>query len=92
MGTSISSSILRGITRDAAILILKELNIQVQERDVSLSELFAADEVFGTGTASEISPIIEINGREVGDGRPGPLTNKIEAKFKEFIEKNGTPV
>jgi branched-chain amino acid aminotransferase len=89
---SITSSILRGITRDAVILLLKELNIRIQERDISLSELFAADEVFGTGTASEISPIIEINGREVGDGKPGPLTSRIDAEFKEYIEKMGTPV
>ena len=89
---STTSSILRGITRDVVIFILKELNVQVQERDVSLSELFAADEVFGTGTGSEISPIIEINGREVGDGRPGPVTNKIETEFKAFIEKTGTSV
>ena len=83
---------MRGITRDVVIFILKELNIQVQERDVSLSELFAVDEVFGTGTGLEISPIIEINGREVGDGRPGPVTNKIETEFKAFIEKTGTSV
>jgi branched-chain amino acid aminotransferase len=89
---STTSSILKGITRDVVIHLLKELNIPIQERDISLSELFTADEVFGTATGSEISPIIEINGRKIGDGQPGPITNKIEEKFKEFIEKAGTPL
>lgn len=89
---SITSSILPGITRKVIISLLKELNIQVEERDITLSELFIADEVFGTGTGSGISPVIEINGRVVGDGKPGLITNKIEQKLKDFIEKNGTPI
>jgi branched-chain amino acid aminotransferase len=68
------------------------MNIPVEERDVTVSELFTADEIFGTGTASGISPVIEINGREVGEGRPGPITDKTDIKFKEFITKTGTSV
>jgi branched-chain amino acid aminotransferase len=89
---SVTSSILRGITRDVVIQLLKEMNIPVEERDVTVSDLFTADEIFGTGTASGISPVIEINGREVGDGRPGPITNEIEANLKEFINKTGASV
>jgi branched-chain amino acid aminotransferase len=89
---SISSSILRGITRDVVIHLLKEINIPVEERDITVSELFTADEIFGTGTGSGISPVIEINGREVGDGRPGPITNETEIRLKELIERTGTPV
>jgi len=89
---SITSSILKGITRDVVIQLLKEINLPIEERDVSVSELFTADEIFGTGTGSGISPVIEINGREVGDGRPGPITDKIDIKFKEFINKNGIPI
>ena len=89
---SITSSILRGTTRNVVINLLKELDCQVVERDVSLSELFIADEIFGTGTGSEITPVIEINGRMVGEGKPGPMTTAIEKKFKDFVEKNGTPI
>lgn len=89
---SITSSILRGITRNVVINLLKELDFQVEERDVSLSELFIADEIFGTGTGSEITPIIEINGRIVGEGKPGSITTAIEKKFKDFVESNGTPI
>jgi branched-chain amino acid aminotransferase len=46
----------------------------------------------GTGTGSGISPVIEINGREVGNGRPAPITNEAEIKLKELIERTGTPV
>jgi branched-chain amino acid aminotransferase len=89
---SITSSILRGITRDVVIQLLNEMNITVEERDVTVSELFTADEIFGTGTGSGISPVIEINGREVGDGRPGPTANETEIRLKELIEKTGAPV
>ena len=89
---SVASSILKGITRNVVIDLLKGLKIQIQERDVSLSELFTADEVFGTGTASEISPIIEINGRKIGDGKAGPITNRVEKKFRELIDEIETSV
>ena len=81
-----------GITRNVVIKVLKELHIQTEERDVALSELFTADEVFGTGTGTEISPVVEINGRKVGEGKPGSLTNEIEMRFREFIGRSGTLV
>ena len=89
---SVTSSILKGITRKVVINIANELNIKVEERNVVLSELFTSDEIFGTATGTEISPIIEINGRIVGKGNPGSITNKIEEKFRDVVEKNGTPV
>ena len=87
-----TSSILMGITRNVVITLLKELNFQVEEREITLSELFIADEIFGTGTGTQISPIIEINGRIAGGGSPGNITVQIEEKLKEFIEKSGTPI
>jgi branched-chain amino acid aminotransferase len=83
---STTSSILPGITRKVVIQLLNEMDIKVAERDISLSELFTADEIFGTGSGSGISPVIEINGRPVGSGGPGPLTLKIDDKFNEYIE------
>ncbi|MCX5823768.1 MAG: aminotransferase class IV [Deltaproteobacteria bacterium] len=89
---SIASSILVGITRNVMIRLFKELNYTVEERDVVVSELFTADEIFGTGTGTEITPVIEVNGRKIGEGKPGPVTNRIDEKFKEFKKDNGTPV
>jgi branched-chain amino acid aminotransferase len=89
---SIACSILKGCTRDAVIGISKALELKVEEREITLSELFVADEIFGTGTGTEISPIIEVNGRRVGEGTPGPITNEIERKFSELVLKLGTPI
>lgn len=87
-----TSSILLGITRNVVIKLSSGMGFQVEERDVVLSELFTADEMFGTGTGTEISPIIEINGRIVGEGKPGSITNKIEESFRDFVRNNGTPI
>lgn len=89
---SISSSILRGITRDVVIHLLQEMDIPVEERDVTVSELFTADEIFGTATGSGISPVVEISGREVGGGKAGSVTNEIEMRLKGFINKTGISV
>jgi branched-chain amino acid aminotransferase len=89
---SINSSILNGITRNVVIKLLRDINIPVVERDVTLSELLTADEAFGTGTASEITPILEINGRKIGSKDVGPITEKLESLFKNYIANNSTPI
>jgi branched-chain amino acid aminotransferase len=89
---SITSSILVGVTRNVVIDLLKELNFSIEERDIVVSELFTADEIFGTGTGTEITPVIQVNGRQVGDGKPGAVTNKVDERFEEFKRNNGTPV
>ena len=85
---------LPGITRREVIKWAKELNYQVLERIITPSELFDADEAFFTGTAAEIIPIREINGRIIGDGKPGPITRSLMQEFKKAIEdpKEGTPI
>ncbi|RLC05280.1 MAG: branched-chain-amino-acid transaminase [Deltaproteobacteria bacterium] len=89
---SLNSSVLNGITRKVIINLLRDTNIPVVERDVTLSELLTADEAFGTGTASEVTPILEINGRKIGPIEVGPITEKLEASFKKYIANNGTPI
>ena len=89
---SLASSILVGITRNVLIRLFKESNYSVEERDVIVSELYTADEIFGTGTGTEITPVIEVNGRKIGEGKPGPVTDEMDEKFREFKKDNGTPV
>jgi len=73
---------LEGITRRLVIQILKEeLCVEVVERPVARSELYIADEVFMTGTAAEVTPIVEIDNRPIGDGKVGPLTKKVQELF-----------
>ena len=82
----INEHILEGITRRLVIQILREdLNIEVVERPVARSELYIADEVFMTGTAAEVTPIVEIDNRPIGDGKVGPLTKKVQKLFFDAV-------
>ncbi|MEM1901469.1 MAG: branched-chain-amino-acid transaminase [Candidatus Nezhaarchaeales archaeon] len=80
-----SSGILPGITRARVMRLAEELGYRVIEKDVTPAELLTADEVFLTGTAAGIVPVVKIAGRVVGDGKPGPITKKLLEKFKELV-------
>jgi branched-chain amino acid aminotransferase len=81
-----SSGALPGITQAEIEKLAKKLGYEVQEKNITPNELFNADEVFFTGTAAEIVPVIEINGRSIGDGKPGPITKLLIAEFKKLIQ------
>ena len=83
---------LKGITRSVAIDILKDMGYEVHEQHIGLFDLYTADEVFVTGTAAEAAPITLIDGRSIGDGKPGPLTSRVIEAFKEVTRTNGTPI
>lgn len=76
-----SEDLLEGITRDSVLRIAADLGHEVREEPVSPSDLAAADEVFLTGTAAEVTPVREIDGRAVGSGVPGPVTREIQAAY-----------
>ncbi|EHP86595.1 branched-chain-amino-acid transaminase [Methanotorris formicicus] len=88
----VSSSVLRGITRDTVIDLARELGYEVVEERLTLHELYVADEVFITGTAAEIVPVVEIDGRKINDGKIGEITKKLREKFKEVRTKLGTKI
>src|SRR3712207_1367357 len=82
----VTSSILESITRDALITLAREsLGLEVVERTVDRTELYLADEVFSCGTAAEITPIVAIDKHDVGDGRPGPVTRRLERLFADVL-------
>jgi len=83
---------LRGITREVAIEIVHKLNIPLYEAQLGLFDLYTADEVFVTGTAAEIAPIVKIDGRIIGDGKPGIITKKLMEEFRKITESEGTPI
>ena len=86
----ISAGILPGITRDSVMRLATDLDITVEERNLARSELYLADELFFTGTAAEVTPIREIDRRQVGDGKPGPVTKRLQTEFQEVVSgKNG---
>jgi branched-chain amino acid aminotransferase len=78
---SLDCSVLPGITRDSAIRIAHDLGIEVSEGHLTRGDLLAADEVFFTGTAAEVTPVREIDGYVIGAGRRGPVTEKIQQTF-----------
>jgi branched-chain amino acid aminotransferase len=80
-----SASILDGINRKSVIQIGRDLGYEVVERDIARAELYLADEVFLTGTAAELVPVREIDDHAIGDGRPGPITQEIQAVFDDAL-------
>lgn len=81
---------LRGITRDAVMeLAQKKLKLDVQETMITRHELYNAEEVFLTGTAAELIPVVKIDGRLVGDGKPGQVTLQLLKLFHEAVRKDG---
>ena len=82
---SLASSALEGITRDAIIKIAKDLDIEVTEREISRSELGMSDEIFLTGTAAEITPITVMDGKKIGNGKVGVITNKMMEEYNDIV-------
>ncbi|MEM0217887.1 MAG: aminotransferase class IV, partial [Candidatus Nezhaarchaeales archaeon] len=80
-----SSGILPGITRARVMKLAKELGYKVVEKDITPAELLTADEVFLTGTAAGIVPVVKVAGRVIGDGKPGPVTRRLYEKFVELM-------
>ncbi|MCQ4153254.1 MAG: branched-chain-amino-acid transaminase [Archaeoglobi archaeon] len=83
---------LRGITRDVVIEIINRLGIPFFENNLGLYDLYTADEVFVTGTAAEVAPIVEIDGRVIGDGKPGKITKQIMEEFEKVTRTEGIPI
>ena len=83
--TPLRVSILAGITRDTMIALLKELGYEVREATIVREMLYIADEVFFTGTASEVSPIRSIDRIQIGNGTRGPITEKLQKAFFDVI-------
>ena len=80
-----SSSALEGITRESVIELLQDNGYQVTEREIPRTELYLSDEIFLTGTAAEITPIISVDGKEVGNGRIGNITKQISSIYSDIV-------
>jgi branched-chain amino acid aminotransferase len=84
----LAAGILAGITREVLLELLPSLGIKVAERPVSVADLLGADEAFVASSLKETAPIRTINGKAVGDGRPGPVTLRILAAFREYAPRH----
>jgi branched-chain amino acid aminotransferase len=79
------ASCLDGITRNSVIQIAKDLGIEVREKRITRDEMYCADEAFFTGTAAEVTPIRELDDRPIGEGRRGPVTEKLQTVFFDIV-------
>ncbi|WP_137818635.1 branched-chain amino acid transaminase [Pseudomonas sp. 2FG] len=79
------TSCLNGITRNTVLQLAEELGIQVVEKRITRDEVYIADEAFFTGTAAEVTPIREVDGRQIGIGRRGPVTEKLQKAYFDLV-------
>jgi branched-chain amino acid aminotransferase len=86
----ISAGALRGITRAVVFEIAAELGIKITETDITRHDVFVADECLLTGTAAEVIPVIKADGRVIGTGKPGPISTRMIARFREIVREGGT--
>ncbi|MEW6191894.1 MAG: branched-chain-amino-acid transaminase, partial [Bacillota bacterium] len=84
--------ILKGITRDAVMELARAKGITVLERVFTRHDVFTADECFLTGTAAEIIPVVKVDGRIIGEGRPGPVTCDLIQAFRELTRVDGPEI
>jgi len=92
LGTPLPAACPEGITRGAVLELAAGAGIASVVGDYSLTQLYAADELFVTGTMGGIAPVISLDGRQVGDGSPGPVTLRLAKLLAELTAGTGTPV
>jgi len=83
---------LKGITRATAIELLSDMEIETHVENLGMFDLYTADEIFVTGTAAEAAPLVKVDGRPIGDGKPGPITKKMVEAFDRVTTTTGTPI
>ena len=81
-----SAGVLKGITRKYVLQVSREL-MPVEEREVKLEELWESEEVFITGTSKHVAPVVEVEGKMIGNGKPGEVTKAISGAYEGFFER-----
>ena len=83
----VDAGILEGITRNAVIKLAEKSGITVEQLPFTRHDIFVADECFLTGSAAEVIPVVALDGRQIGDGKPGPITKDLNEKFKQLTRE-----
>lgn len=87
-----ADSCLPGITRAFVLQLARDHDLPVQERNISLAEVYSADEMFTTGTMGELTPVLSVDGRVIGDGTAGPVTRRLQRLYAECTSSLGEPL
>jgi branched-chain amino acid aminotransferase len=88
----VSAGSLRGITRGAVLDLAAEIGVPIHEPELTRYDVFTADECFLTGTAAELVPVVRVDSRVIGNGRPGPVTLRLLERFRHLTGSTGTPI
>ena len=88
----LSAGALYGITRGVVMDLAREDGVTVAEPNLTRYDLFNADECFLTGTGAELIPVVKIDGRVIGTGKPGPLSRKLVDKYRALTKSSGEPI
>ena len=86
------AGILEGITRNVVMGLARDMGTPVEERLFTLFDVYVADECFLTGTAAEVIPVVKVDGRTIGTGRPGEMTNRLIEAFRTLTRAEGVPI
>lgn len=87
-----SAGALKGITRSTIFDIAQELKIPIREADLTRYDIWCADECFLTGTGAEVIPVVKLDGRVIGTGKPGPITGRVLVSFRQRVLTDGTRI
>lgn len=87
-----AAGILEGITRETVMDLAREDGIEVVEKMMTLFDIYTADECFLTGTAAEVIPVVNVDGRMIGEGKPGEITNRLIRAYRAMTKTEGVPV
>ncbi len=87
-----ADSCLPGITRGVVMELATGAGIPLRERNISIAEVYSADEMFTTGTMGELAPVVVVDGRAIGEGAAGPLTRRLQALYRERTAGEGEPL
>jgi branched-chain amino acid aminotransferase len=88
----LSAGALYGITRGVVMDLAREEGLPVNEPNLTRYDVFNADECFLTGTGAELIPVVKVDGRMIGRGKPGPITQKLERKYRALTQVSGEPI
>jgi branched-chain amino acid aminotransferase len=83
----IDAGILEGVTRNAVMELARTDGIAVQEVNLTRHDVYVADECFLTGTAAEVIPVVKVDGRPIGTGKPGPITKQLHERFHKLVRQ-----
>jgi branched-chain amino acid aminotransferase len=89
---SASQGALKGVTRGTIFDVAVELGLPIRESNMTRYDLWCADECFLTGTGAEVIPVVKLDGREIGTGKPGPITQRVLASFRRRVLVEGTRI